>query len=105
MRGLNGKVAIVTGGASGIGAAITGRLAHEGVAVAVFDLDAEAGEQRVAELKTAGHSGVFCKVDISDYAAVVEAVEKSEKTLGPTNILVNNAGWDKLEPFMQNDPA
>lgn len=105
MRGLSGKVALVTGGANGIGAGITTRLAEEGVAVAIFDLDRTGGERRVAELSAAGQRSAFFQVDVSDYAAVVEAVAAAEKALGPIDVLVNNAGWDKLEPFMQNDPA
>lgn len=105
MRGLNGKVAFVTGGARGIGAAIAARLVEEGAAVAIFDLDQSGGESKVSELMAAGGRCAFFKVDISDYAAVVEAVVAAEKALGPGDILVNNAGWDKLEPFIQNDPA
>lgn len=104
LSGLNGKIAIVTGGANGIGAAIAARLVEEGVAVAIFDLDEEQGLKQVAGFKSQGASSSFFKVDISSYTAVVEAVAETEKNLGPVSILVNNAGWDKLEPFMQNNP-
>ena len=83
MRGLKGKTAIVTGGAAGIGAAITQRFIEEGTRVVVFDLNG-------AE-----------KVDITDYEAVKRAVEKA----GPVDILVNNAGWDMFKPFLKTDPA
>jgi 2-hydroxycyclohexanecarboxyl-CoA dehydrogenase len=83
MRGLKGKTAIVTGGASGIGAAIVARLREEGVQVTVFDLKGEP------------------PVDITDYEAVRQALER----LGPVDILVNNAGWDLFRPFLKTDPA
>ena len=83
MRGLNGKTAIVTGGAAGIGAAIVERFKAEGVKVVVFDLHEKPS------------------VDITDYSAVRTAVEQA----GPADILVNNAGWDMFKPFLQTDPA
>jgi 2-hydroxycyclohexanecarboxyl-CoA dehydrogenase len=83
MRGLQGKSAIVTGGAAGIGAAIVRRLREEGTRVVVFDINAED------------------KVDITDYAAVKKAVDAA----GPVDILVNNAGWDMFKPFLKTDPA
>src|SRR5262245_32196866 len=86
MRGLNGKVVIVTGGASGIGAAVVARFKEEGAKVAVFDLSADP-----------------YKVDISDQAQVIEAVGKVERDLGPVDVLVNNAGWDKAAPFLETD--
>ena len=83
MRGLRGRKAIVTGGASGIGAAIVERLRAEGSEVAVFDLKGAPA------------------VDITDYAAVQKAVTAA----GPVDILVNNAGWDMFRPFLKTDPA
>ena len=83
MRGLQGKTAIVTGGAAGIGAAIVERFRAEGTKVVVLDLKGEPG------------------VDITDYAAVQKAVAAA----GPVDILVNNAGWDMFKPFLATDPA
>ena len=83
MRGLNGKTAIVTGGAAGIGAAVVQRFTQEGTKVVVFDLNGEPS------------------VDITDYEAVKRAVGKA----GPVDILVNNAGWDTFRPFLKTDPA
>ena len=83
MRGLQGKTAIVTGGAAGIGAATVQRFREEGARVVVFDIAAEE------------------KVDITDYDAVKKAVEDA----GPVDILVNNAGWDTFRPFLKTDPA
>ena len=86
MRGLQGKVVIVTGGARGIGAAVAARFTEEGSKVAVFDLSSKP-----------------YSVDISNQSAVVEAVEKVEKEIGPVDVLVNNAGWDKAAPFLETD--
>ena len=83
MRGLNGKHAIVTGGASGIGAAIVRRFEDEGVRVTVFDVKSSP------------------PVDITSYDAVRAAVAAA----GPVDILVNNAGWDLFRPFLKTDPA
>jgi len=83
MRGLNGKTAIVTGGAAGIGAAIVERFKAEGVKVIVFDLNSEK------------------PVDITNYEAVKKAVAEA----GPVDILVNNAGWDMFKPFLKSEPA
>ncbi len=105
MEGLREKVAIVTGGARGIGAGIVRRLAAEGARVAIFDLNREGGEKLAAELSGAGQPSAFFQIDITDFQRVTQAVGEVESKLGGVNILVNNAGWDKLEPFMQNDPA
>ncbi len=104
MRGIEGKVALVTGGARGIGGAIAARLAEEGASVAIFDLDEVGGAQKAAELNAAGKVSAFFKVDVANYQTVLDAVAQVEATLGPIAILVNNAGWDRLEPFMQNEP-
>jgi 2-hydroxycyclohexanecarboxyl-CoA dehydrogenase len=88
MRGLRGTVVIVTGGASGIGAAVVARFREEGAKVAVFDLQADP-----------------YRVDITDQARVVAAVAEVEQDLGPVDVLVNNAGWDKAAPFLETDAA
>jgi 3-oxoacyl-[acyl-carrier protein] reductase len=85
---LEGRVAAVTGGASGIGEAICMRLAEEGARIAVLDLNLE-GAQLSAGL--AG-GGLAVQVDVTDSAAVDAAVERVEDELGALDILVNNAG-------------
>jgi 2-hydroxycyclohexanecarboxyl-CoA dehydrogenase len=82
------RVAIVTGGASGIGLAIAERLVKEGLTVAVFDRDE-------ASVGTAS-----LKVDVSDQARVREAVAEVAATLGAPTVLVNNAGVDGFKPFL-----
>jgi 3-oxoacyl-[acyl-carrier protein] reductase len=85
---LKGKVAAVTGGGSGIGAAICRRFAAEGATVAVLDVRVAAAEQMVGELG----AGLAVAADVSDSAAVDAAVAQVERGLGPLDVLVNNAG-------------
>lgn len=85
-------VAIVTGGAQGIGAAIAARLAREGNAVAVLDLNLEAAESTVRELVGAGANALAVAVDVADEASVDQAVADVIARLGEPQILVNNAG-------------
>ncbi len=104
MRGLEGKVALVTGAANGIGRAIALRLAAEGCAVGIFDLD-EPGARSCAEDIQAqeGRSHVEV-VDIGDYGAVERAVASLERAQGPVDVLVNNAGWDRAASFLDTRP-
>jgi 2-hydroxycyclohexanecarboxyl-CoA dehydrogenase len=100
---LKGKVAIVTGGGQGIGKAITLRLAAEGCKVAVFDLQPATAEAAAEEARARGGEVKVYGVDVSDQEAVNTAVQQAEADLGPTWLLVNNAGWDKPAPFLSTD--
>jgi len=104
MRGLKDRNVLVTGGANGIGAAIARRLAEEGSAVAILDLDAASGEKVAGEIKAAGGRASSHAVDISDYDAVKRAVESIESASGPVSFLVNNAGWDRAANFLDTTP-
>ncbi len=88
----NARVAIVTGAARGIGAATARRLAADGLAVAVVDLEAEAGAGTVKEIADAGGRAIAIGADVADAAAVKAAVEQVATELGPPAVLVNNAG-------------
>jgi 2-hydroxycyclohexanecarboxyl-CoA dehydrogenase len=101
MRGLSGKVAIVTGGGQGIGRAISLRLAEEGCKVAIFDIKPEAG-QETAKLGPQSSINVYA-VDVGDRASVDHAVAKVEAEIGPIWALVNNVGWDRPMPFLKTD--
>ena len=104
MRGLKDRTVLVTGGANGIGAAIARRLAEEGCAVGILDLDAVTGETIVGEIKAAGGRASLHAVDITDYDAVARAVESFEASFGPPVFLVNNAGWDRAQSFLETTP-
>lgn len=86
------RVAIVTGGARGIGAAISTRLAADGLSVAVLDLDEGACGPVVAAVAEAGGTASAVGVDVADEAAVTSAVDQVAAELGPPTVLVNNAG-------------
>jgi 2-hydroxycyclohexanecarboxyl-CoA dehydrogenase len=104
MRGLKDRTALVTGGANGIGAAIARRLAEEGCAGGIRDLDAATGETLVGEIKAAGGRASLHTLDITDYDAVARAVEGFEASVGPVAFLVNNAGWDRAQSFLDTTP-
>ncbi|HXY95310.1 MAG TPA: SDR family NAD(P)-dependent oxidoreductase [Acidimicrobiia bacterium] len=95
-----GSTAIVTGGASGIGLAISERLARDGAKVAVFDLDGEQAEQAAKGIRDVGGEAIACTVDVSDRAQVDEAVARTRRELGPVLVLVNCAGKDAFDRFM-----
>jgi 2-hydroxycyclohexanecarboxyl-CoA dehydrogenase len=105
MRGLHGKVALVTGGANGIGRAIAARLAEENCAVGILDLDAANAERVAADIVARGGRALAEVVDIGDYDAVGRAVDAAETRFGPIGILVNNAGWDRAANFLDTDQA
>jgi 2-hydroxycyclohexanecarboxyl-CoA dehydrogenase len=93
------KVALVTGAAAGIGRACSLRLARDGIAVGVLDLNLEGCEKVVAEIKAAGGKAVALKASIADRKQVTEAVDKLRKEFGPVTIVVNNAGISNFIPF------
>jgi 2-hydroxycyclohexanecarboxyl-CoA dehydrogenase len=94
-----GKVALVTGGAGGIGAATSSRLAAEGARVAVCDLDGDAARELAADLGGAG-----LDLDVRSRESVAAAVAATERQLGPVDVLVNNAGVAGELFFTQTPP-
>jgi 2-hydroxycyclohexanecarboxyl-CoA dehydrogenase len=96
---LEGRVALVTGGGSGIGAATCRRLAAEGARVAVTDLNAD-GARAIAEEV----SGQPYELNVADNDSVRTAVAAVESDLGPVDVLVNNAGYDEFGFFVNTDP-
>lgn len=103
MRGLGGKAVLVTGGANGIGQAICTRLAQEGAAVAVVDLDPEGAERTAEALRDGGGRACASGADICDAAAISRAVDRARSEFGPLAGLVNNAGWDEAKNFLETD--
>jgi NAD(P)-dependent dehydrogenase (short-subunit alcohol dehydrogenase family) len=87
-----GKVALVTGGASGIGAAVAELLAREGASVAVTDIDELGGPEIVAGIRKAGGEAIFLPQDVTSEARWIEVVAEVEKRYGRLDILVSNAG-------------
>src|SRR5690625_274184 len=96
------KVAIITGAASGIGKGIARRLAAEGARVAIADLNENAAQQTAEEL---GGDTMGVPVDVADRATVDAMVTQVTDRYGTIDILTNNAGWDKIGPFLEQDPA
>jgi 2-hydroxycyclohexanecarboxyl-CoA dehydrogenase len=105
VRGLSGKIVIVTGGGGGIGTAACQRFAEEGAKVAIFDIDRDAAVRTAARISEAGGKAAAFACDITDHAACESAVSAAEAALGPPDILVNNAGWDVFRPFVETSPS
>jgi 2-hydroxycyclohexanecarboxyl-CoA dehydrogenase len=93
-----GRTALVTGGASGIGAATARRLAAEGARVAIGDVNEEGAREIASEL-----DGFGCVLDVTDTASVRASVAAIEQQLGAVEILVNNAGTDLFSYFVNSD--
>ncbi|WP_026166905.1 SDR family NAD(P)-dependent oxidoreductase [Novosphingobium nitrogenifigens] len=104
MRGLKGKVVVVTGGGGGIGSATCLRFAEEGARVVVADVSAEAAGKVVDAIMAEGGEATALVVDLTDYQAVAAGIADLEANFGPVDVLVNNAGWDLFVPFLKSEP-
>jgi NAD(P)-dependent dehydrogenase (short-subunit alcohol dehydrogenase family) len=100
MGRVDGRVAIVTGGASGIGRGCALRLAEEGANVAVTDIQDEMGEKVVAEISAAGPDALYLRHDVTEEAAWIDVVGRVVERFGRLDILVNNAGIGILGPVI-----
>jgi 2-hydroxycyclohexanecarboxyl-CoA dehydrogenase len=98
---MQGRVAVVTGGASGIGEATCHDLGRRGLKVAVLDVDGEAAHRVAAELRTAGVTAVGFEVDVTDRPAVEEAFAKVRAELGSVAVLVTSAGKAAFSRFAE----
>jgi NAD(P)-dependent dehydrogenase (short-subunit alcohol dehydrogenase family) len=96
MGRLDGKVAAVTGGASGIGEATVRRFVAEGASVAFCDRDGERGQRVAAELETAGAKVAFTHADVGTEAACLGFVNGAAQKFGRLDILINNAGIPQI---------
>jgi len=98
---LSGKIAVITGSGSGIGAAICRAFAEEGAAVAITDIRLQAAQEIAAEIaRCNGRVGTWA-FDVSDRPAVEQAADQIEKQLGPIDVWVNNAGISRIVPFLE----
>ena len=101
---LKDKVAIITGGGSGIGQSIAMKFAENGAKLLIADRKIEAAEKSVQLLKEAGHEAIGTKTDVTRFDQVNKMVRVGLDTFGKIDILINNAGWDKLGPFLETTP-
>ncbi|HEV2311371.1 MAG TPA: SDR family NAD(P)-dependent oxidoreductase [Acidimicrobiia bacterium] len=99
-----GRVAVITGAASGMGLAIAQRLAGSGHAVALLDLDGPGADAAAAALRASGANAVGAAVDVADRSTVEDALVGVRRDLGPVEILVTSAGLDEFVPFMDLTP-
>lgn len=94
------QIALVTGGARGIGEAICRELAKAGHQVVVTDVSVDSAKALASEL-----GGYACKMDVTSAASVNQALAEINREVGVPTIVVNNAGWDNLMPFLDTDEA
>src|SRR5262245_30493637 len=106
MSRTNGKVALVTGGSRGIGAAIAERLAKDGFTVVInYAGDTAEAEALAGKIEQAGGRAVTAKADVSDPAAVARMFDMADAAFGGVDVLVNNAGVMRLNTLAESDDA
>lgn len=105
MRGLNEKRVIVTGSGRGIGRGIAQRLGAEGATIAVNDIDEANATETVELIEDAGGDATTAIADVTSYEDVQTMVTGVVDELGGIDVLVNNAGWDEIEWFVEQDPS
>jgi 2-hydroxycyclohexanecarboxyl-CoA dehydrogenase len=96
------KVVLVTGGASGIGLATCGEFAAAGASVVVTDIDVARGEAAARAIAERGGRASFSRMDVTSSESVSQVFAGVETTHGRLDVLVNAAGWDIIQPFMEN---
>lgn len=104
MRGLEGRVALVTGAAGGIGRAICERFVDEGIKLVAADVNEAALNDVAGQLRARGGDVLPVAFDITRFDDVTAAVKHAAEKFGKIDILVNNAGWDVAKPFLETEP-
>ncbi|TAN58314.1 MAG: SDR family oxidoreductase [Magnetospirillum sp.] len=99
------KVALVTGGASGIGLCTVQTIAELGGDVLVADINVEAGEKAAADIRAKGGKAEFVRLDVTDKTSVAKVRDHVLATKGRLDVLCNVAGWGHIQPFVDNDDA
>jgi 2-hydroxycyclohexanecarboxyl-CoA dehydrogenase len=102
---LTGKNALVTGAARGIGRAIALALARDGAQIAALDVLADGAREAAREVEALGVKGLALVADLTQRAAVDRAIETTLAQWGQIDIVVNNAGWDRLEFFLDSEES
>ena len=102
---LEGKNALVTGAGRGIGRAIALALARDGARVAVADVDGASADAVAAEIARLDRKAIGIRVDLTRRPEVEAMVARAVSELGSVDVLVNNAGWDFVQPFLESDEA
>jgi 3-oxoacyl-[acyl-carrier protein] reductase len=99
----DGKVAVVTGGASGIGRAASEILAAGGASVSVIDVSHDAGNETLTNIRSRDGKAIFFSVDVSQPQQLQEAIDETRKTFGPIDILVVSAGIQRYGNALTTD--
>lgn len=101
---IDGKTAVVTGAASGIGLATAQALAKAGAHVFLGDINEDNGQTAAEQIRADGGSAEFLRLDVTDPESIESFKQQAYASKGHVDIVVNVAGWGKIEPFVKNTP-
>ncbi|MGW8428105.1 SDR family NAD(P)-dependent oxidoreductase [Peribacillus simplex] len=102
---MNQRVAFITGAGSGIGREIAKTLASRNMKIVVADININNAEETVSLIENSGNEAAAVYCDVTDLESVKTAVEESVSIYKKIDVLINNAGWDKVEPFLKSEPS